>query len=208
MARRTPRVVIFTPTFGDKLRQETVASVGAQEFGGGFTYSIGRHNPYDYGDLRNVTAQYSVARELFLAGTADALMTVEHDMLIPPDALQQLWEVGAPVVYGVYLLRQGLVLNAQKLDGTFYAGRPTADVVEVAGVGLGCTLIRRPALERIAFRPDPRHGTCDATLAADCRQAGIRQMAHFGVACGHIQDNLVLLPYRDAETGMVQAWPT
>lgn len=201
-----PSLLVFTPTFGDHLRRETVDSVAALTFGGTLTHEIGRFNPYGDGDLRNVTAQYQRARDIFLDGDWDALLTVEHDMVVSGNAAQKLWDDGAGVVYGVYLLRQGLMLNARSLDGTFYRDKPLADAAIVSGVGLGCTLIRRAVLEAVEFRQDDTYGTCDVPFAEDCRAAGIAQIARFDVACGHILDNLILLPYRDAETGMVQAW--
>lgn len=207
-AKRAPKLFVFTPTYGDKLRPETVAGIEAQQFAGTLDYRIGRHNPYPDGDLRNVTAQYALARQLFLGGEWDALLAVEHDMVIPPHAAQTLYDSDGDVVYGAYLLRQGYVLNTRRMDGSVLGQRPPDDCAETPGLGFGCTLMRRSVLERIAFRPDPATGTCDATFAADCAAAGVRQVVRFDVACGHIVQGVVMQPYRDAETGLVQAWPT
>jgi len=43
----------------------------------------------------------------------DALLTIEHDMVIPPDALLKLLDTKADVVYGLYVFRsQPKTLNA------------------------------------------------------------------------------------------------
>lgn len=208
-----PRVLCYTPTYGDHLRPETVASVGRQQFDGKLLHVIGRHNPHPAPDLRNVALQFMLAREKALADDYDALWCVEHDMIIPSDGLAKLWDTGAPVAYGVYMLRHTYVVNARKVGpghGKSYSTDPDAlsdalvrGVVDVNGVGFGCTLVRREVLERVPFRPED-WSTSDVTFAADCRAADVRQVAHFGVLCGHIHNGVALWPLRDVETDMVQ----
>lgn len=193
------RVLCFTPTHGRLLRKETVASVKAQDWAGELVHEIGRRNPYPGRDMRNVLVQYEHGRALALAGGYDALWTVEHDMEVPPDALSALWATGAPVAYGVYLLRHGVqVVNAWEYSGDRNLGeslslRPARlrqalaqGVVRVSGVGFGCTLIRREVLARIPFRSgDEGTEAPDVPFAVDCLRANVLQVAHFGVLCGH-----------------------
>ena len=94
------KVLAFTPTYGSALRPETVASVTGQRWNGALVWVVGRCNPYPSPDLRNVFAQYRMARGWTLAGGYDALLTVEHDMVLPPDAVEKLVDAGAPVAYG------------------------------------------------------------------------------------------------------------
>jgi hypothetical protein len=209
----TPRVLCYTPTYGDALRPETVKSVGMQQWSGRMMHVIGRHNPHPAPDLRNVAAQFMLARDKALLDGYDALWCVEHDMIIPSDALGKLWDTGAAVAYGVYMLRHTYVVNARKLGaghGQSFSTDPDAladaircEVVPVNGVGCGCTLVRRDALERVPFRMEDGV-TVDVTFAADCREAGVAQVAHFGVLCGHIHNNVALWPLRDPESGLVQ----
>jgi hypothetical protein len=204
------KVLIFTPTFGDALRPETVASVRTQ-VAGKTKHEISRHNPYPGADMRNVLAQYERGRERALVGDYDALLTVEHDMLLPPDALQKLWDTGAPVAYGVYVLRHGAaVLNAWELIGQRNMGESLSihpdrlaramrqQVAPVSGVGFGCTLIRREVLERIRFRSGG-DGTeaPDMPFALDCLHSNTLQVAHFGAPCGHWDGKRWLYPYQD-----------
>ncbi len=208
-----PKLLIFTPTYGKLLRPETVASVRAQEFAGTVDYKIGRHNPYPGADMRNVCAQYIRARQLFLEGDWDALLAVEHDMVLPPGAAQALYDtrVGgelAPVVYGVYLLRHGTrVLSAWQYKGDRNLGMTLSlypdelrqarekRCVRVSGVGFGCTLFRRAVVEQIPFRYPVDGSAPDIPFALDCLHRGVPAYARFDVPCGHIEGGITLHPY-------------
>jgi hypothetical protein len=213
------KILIFTPTYGDAMRPETPASVKAQVFAGKVKHEISKHNPFPGQNMRNVLAQYERGRARALAGDYDALLTVEHDMLLPPDALQKLWDTGAPVAYGVYLLRHGVaVLNAWELVGPRNMGESLSlhpdrlaramrqQIVPVSGVGFGCTLIRREVLERIPFRSGG-DGTeaPDMPFALDCLHSDTLQVAHFGVLCGHWDGSGWLQPFTAGASARVRA---
>lgn len=204
-------VLIATATYGNAMRPETRTSVQAQVFAGQWRWYQSRHNPYPAPDRRNYLAQYEHIREKVLAEGYDAVLLVEHDMEIPPDALQKLWDTGAQVAYGVYLLRHGAnVLNTYEYIGeknvgeslTFSPRKMEAarkqGVVRVSGVGFGCTLIRRETLERVPFRSNEK-GTAapDVPFAQDVLAAGIESVAHFGVLCGHWQVYRMIYPFKD-----------
>ena len=165
----------------------------------------------------NVFRKYQQARTLALAGNYDALMLLESDMVIPPDAVTQLAALDAPVAYGAYVLRHGMnVWNAcVALDdfGGFFltdtivrenaphewnalqAGLP----FQVYGSGFGCLLLRRDVLQEIPFRNSlgARVGDyhVDWLFAADCNARGIRQMLNPRVVCGHVdEDGAILYP--------------
>jgi hypothetical protein len=134
-------LLIFTPTYNNGLRHETVASLVGQQTSHRIVWEIGRYNPYSGRDMRNVLAQYSTAREMCLRGPYDALLTVEHDMVIPPHAVAALCDTPAPVVYGTYPLRPEGVLNAWRYEGTaglgMSLGRPAYKVELLISRG-GC----------------------------------------------------------------------
>ena len=202
-------ILVFTPTCNDGPRPETVASVKGQSFTD-YVHEVSWHNPYPGRDMRNVVTQYQRAWGMALEGGYEALLTFEHDMTMSPNAVQRLYETDAPVVYGVYMLRHGTkTLSAWQHTGGRNLGMSLslypAELKryrqrgwgEVCGVGWGCTLIRRPVLERITVRQTGDGDAGDIAFATDCVRAGIRQIARFDVPCGHIEpDGNVLDPYR------------
>ena len=111
-----PNLLVFTPTWETGAGQyaihpECEAAIKAQRMGwpGQLDWCIGNENPYPIGDHRNVLAQYAKARALLLADDYyDALLTVEHDNVLPDAVVaRRMWETPADVVYAPYQLRHG-----------------------------------------------------------------------------------------------------
>jgi len=206
-------ILVFTPTIDDGLRPETGASIAAQKTDIPFVWEVSDHNPFPGQRAANIVAQYQHAFAMALAGDFDALLTVEHDMVIPPDAIDKLYSTDAPVVYGVYVLRHGMkVLNAWQYLGNSNMGMSLSlypqelreyrkrGWAQVSGVGWGCTLIRRPVLEQVIVRGD-NNDDGDLAFASDCSRAGFRMIARFDVPCDHIEpDGNILKPYQNGGT--------
>jgi len=212
------KVMVFTPTYEvkgvEQMRPETRASVEALRVPDGVTleWVIGRENPFPFATHRNVLHQYRRAREMALAGGFDALWTVEHDMVVPPDAVEKLRETEADVVYGVYLLRHGsYVLNAWEYIGEQNLGssltiRPAAmerameqGWARVCGCGWGCTWIARRVLERFEFHDDGGQNPAgDLAFAKDMIRNGVVCVARMDVACDHFDGELRLRPFGGA----------
>jgi hypothetical protein len=209
---------------------ETAESVRAEQarYPNKLDWVVSQHNPFPIGDLHNVLAQYRLGRERCLDGGYDALLTVEHDMLLPPGAVAELANTPGDVVYGVYRFRWGAtVLNACEYIDDQQRGAPLwmntsqaaearqAGVVQVSGVGWGCTLIPRATLERIEF-PErcEENPAFDLVFAERCLRAGLRLVANFRVLCGHrrtavdirntqrtdVQRSEILWPFRKTVT--------
>jgi hypothetical protein len=155
-------------------------------------------NPYDQPYL-NITHQYNKARQLTLDGGYDYLFTVESDMIIPPDTLKRLTAQSCGVAYGLYVFRHtqhnlSAYTAMEQLNGVSLSDDPErtrrewGKVINVAGVGLGCTLISHNTLRRIKFRlldDAPTKTACDWVFALDCQANGITQRCDLGVVCGH-----------------------
>lgn len=164
-----------------------------------------REGPNDKAEKNeNVLEQYQFARQLVLDEGFDALLTVESDMILPPDALIKLTGhllQGAEIAYGLYVFRHGLkrwsaYTEIRTTHGTSISEDPEfakaswGKVIEVQGVGHGCTLISRSALEQVEMRLLP--GTPwavapDWMMANDARIAGLRQVCDLSVVCGHME---------------------
>lgn len=191
------KILIFTPVknlYLNSLVAMHQFDVEDPLFGGEFelTWMQYRHNPSANGRV-NVVNAYNFARDVMLAGTWDALMTVENDIVPPKHALTNLVETNAAVAYGLYCYRgAGHTWNAARGGKHLSASRELARehwgyVVEVEGYGLGCALIRRHVLECLKLNindDDDLH--CDSNFARDLTAAGYRQVCDLGVRCGHI----------------------
>lgn len=150
-----------------------------------------------------IAAQYNEARRLVLEGGYDALLTVECDMLPPPNAIRRLRNCHADIAYGLYVLRRPpWEWNAYSvMEGMAAwplsrvperAAQEWGEVVDVDGIGLGCTLIQRKVLEAIRFRADGlihadgNRSYNDWYFAQDALAAGFTQRCDTSVICGHI----------------------
>jgi len=146
----------------------------------------------------NLTDKHNQVRQMVLDGGFDALLLVESDMIIPPDALQRLVSLPFDVSYGLYCERHKLhrwlaFFYIDEWAGVSYsqdnerAKAAWGNACETNGVGLGCTLIWRNVLEQIEFRSHPESKVADDWLfALDVKKAGFTQGHDFGVKCGHI----------------------
>lgn len=201
------KILVYCPTYYVKKKlaffEDSKASFDALLSPDGVTVDkvIGTDNPHKNGGHKNTLHQYQQARKQALDGGYDALVTFEHDMIVPADGLVKLWDTPADVVYGLYVLRHGsgvvnamrYVKNAPHLDSTLtnypdiYEKANAQGWIEVSGVGMGFTLIRRAVLEKVEFRAtDGDSYPPDWGLAVDCQKAGIKSVCRFDVKCGHI----------------------
>lgn len=155
----------------------------------------------DYSDpSRTVSHKYMDARAVFLAGTWEYMMCAEYDMIIPPDAMLKLAALGVDVAYGLYVFRHTFkngkrAWNAY-IDMTYPWGdsisnypedarKAWGQAIPVKGVGMGCTLIRRAAIEAVAFR-DNAGTSCDWPFAIEAEEAGLSQVCDLSTQCGHM----------------------
>lgn len=200
-------VLVYCPLRpGDpRAEPEAIASILDLDWSGPLEIVFGKEDrkrgPKDELEAnRNITRKYNTARNMALSGGFDALMTIEADMIVPPNALRRLSEVEADIAYGLYVSRHGRhpwltlskvtedVRGSQGLGETWEErSRMWGEVVETAGVGLGCTLIHRQVLERIQFRCEDKYIANDWYFSVDARAAGFSQKHDCSVVCGHIQ---------------------
>jgi hypothetical protein len=170
-----------------------------------------------------VTAKYEQARAIFLRTPEyDAMVCIEDDMIVPIDVFDRLTALvrdGADIGYGLYVFRHGLYPRKHRHWSAFTRletddaqsiaedpARATAafqagEVVPVAGVGLGCTIITGEVLATISFqRRGP--GCNDWYLALDAAKFGFDQRCDMGLVCGHMTlhpSPRILWPDPDAE---------
>ena len=161
-------------------------------------FSKGDNPFFDSNGRHNIAHNYEKARRWVIANDYDYLFTVEADMVIPPDALSKLLALDTDVAYGLYCFRNTSTWSAwTELDmehGRSIRKDPQeakaawGKVIPVAGVGFGCTLIRRNVLEQVTMHTDERYPSVhnDWVFAYDVQQAGFEQLCDLSVVCGHI----------------------
>ena len=212
------RLLVFTPTYGNAMRPECRASIEAQDFAGEWQWVIDDADPLPPPNHRNVLAKYQRARAMAMDGGYDALVTVEHDMVLPEYALTRLAATPGDVIYGTYVLRHGSnVLNLFKYTNGRNLGQSLSlhreDLAamrrvgqgRVAGVGWGCTLIRRHVLEAIPLHDDQGQNPAgDLAFAAECNRAGLMSIGLLDVACWHIEGDVWLYPWGETMAAMVE----
>ncbi len=214
------RLLGFTPTWIDEatgtdaLHPKCRASIGAQRIDANWQWIIGRDNPFPVPDFRNVLHQYQQARAEFLAGDWDALLTIEHDNVLPDDqAIQRMLDTPGDVIYAPYMLRHGSrVLSTWQYIGDRNLGMSLSNykdelqqardkvVHRVSGAGFGCTLIWRRVLEQIEFTgPSKRdNNACpDLRFAEDCLRKHFVSNGRFDVPVLHYSRGRWLLPFEE-----------
>ena len=154
-------------------------------------------------------------------------------MIIPADTVGLLQEAGADIAYGLYVWRHRIKRWNAYMTLNLWGGESVSynyngqdvdaawgKIIDVAGLGMGCTLIKRNVLEQIKFRlldgehswitdeykdefnklginPDRDRSEmiCDDwLLALDAQHYGFSQRANMNVICGHIAHDTVLWP--------------
>lgn len=224
------RILIFTPTWMDSVTGEdgihpACAALIERQRGVEADWHISADNPFPvYNEkhervyhYENVLHQYRQAREYFLAGAWDALLTVEHDNVLPDDgAVARLGETmaqtSAAVVYAPYLLRHSrpyLLSTFQWINhrnlGMSLSNYPRelrrarqANVWKVSGAGMGCTLFSRGVLEAIEFQASSKRNACpDLGFAEEALRRGFVSLARFDVPVAHYHGGAWLVPFQE-----------
>lgn len=197
-----PRILVVVAMH--QLCLETVQRTFVQDWDAPLDFLFLRGNTTD-DTYQAVTDKYNRARDQVLAGGYDAMLTIEADMIVPPDALTKLAALGADVAYGLYCWRHPPGLGLWNCYPVVSPNRGFSvtnipeearacwgQIAIVAGLGLGCTLIQRQVLEAGPFhhaeggrdRDIPVH--CDWMLSEDCQRLGFTQAMDLSVVCGHI----------------------
>lgn len=201
MAPKTPKVYA-----------RTVTSLFRLEWSGEMEIVFGREDEPRQSKYGNLAAKHNRARHMALDGGYDALLFVENDMILPPDALTKLAAVKADVAYGLYVNRHGWrkwlaytyiddLGGVSLSDDKDKARAAWGKVIDTVGAGMGCTLIRRNVLEHIWFRVPPGERAADDwQFAIDCQAAGFRQAHDLSVHCGHIVPGNAHILWPDAST--------
>jgi hypothetical protein len=210
------RVLVVTPLLRSPLVERTqyhpraLASILALRWTGQLDYYLPRGGDTSARGDVNVTRKYSDARCVALEGDYDAMLCAESDMIAPDDGLEKLAALDADIAYGLYCFRHQAHdwSAATELTRDHYrslsadpesARAAWGQTLDVKGIGLGFTLIRRRVFERLPFR-NWRGVSNDWALGVDAQAAGFRQVCDTSVVCGHfhLAERVTFWPDPDA----------
>lgn len=189
------RVLVVVPlgANANRIRTETVQSILSLEWPGvlDILWQYSGHGEKHFDDLAR---KFNAAAGVCRSGGYDAMCIIEYDMIVPADALLKLSVVDADVAYGLYcsrndaghrwLIAKHIEEHAIEWPDRDELLRYWGNIVPSSGVGTGCTFIHDDALDAITFRSGG--AAPDWYLAVDARRAGLKQVHHGGVVCGHI----------------------
>jgi GT2 family glycosyltransferase len=136
------------------------------------------------------TAREEAAKAL-LQGEYDSLLFVDSDMVVPPDLLIRLIEADKDIVSALAFRRTPgyepcIFKECSETDAKFYLDYPKG-LIEVEGVGMACTLIKRKVFETVPgpwFFPHKTLGE-DLSFCVRARKAGFKIFCDTELIVGH-----------------------
>lgn len=189
-----------TPTYAEKIR---AAGKEWEKNHSGKTFEvIHTPNPAESARERIVNGR-NLIRERVLSGNYDYFLSLEQDLVPPRDVIETLLSRKKDVVSATYLNRKtiangyrieimaGKYFNAEeKAKGVFrdvgFNDILPSQLMEVDYTGVGCVLIARNVLEKIAFRFNADTPHCDDMLfCMDAQRAGYQLFLDSHTWCKH-----------------------
>lgn len=211
------KLCVFVPAYRGQISAETfdtTHALGITLMQRGIPAFCATFSWFDIAELRNCILSYWYD----CMPDSTHLLMIDDDMGFEPELVLDMLAFGEPLVGGIYpmktLPRQWVVSGLDKPEvrgGAF---------VEVEGIGGGCMLIRRDAVDRLINHfPDHQHPD---VLIARIKQAGLKRTLTFfdqyRVAAGKVAEDIAFCHrYREAggrvwgaihhEITHVGAWP-
>lgn len=198
------RILIAVPTF-ENIYPDTFKSI--------YDLDVSRHEAqfefvrgYDCAKARNVISKMAVDRKV------DYVLMVDSDMVLPKDAVQNLLEDNAEVVYGYCARRSnGNVYNGLtsifRMNGensyteqAAYTGQEMKTFrengeykIQIHGAGMACALVKTDVFRRLKFPwfkwveyDQKRQLSEDLYFCSQCKKAKVPLYVDSRVECGHI----------------------
>lgn len=183
------KILVFIPSFRGQISAttfETSHALMSTLAAKGITASIATYSWYDIAELRNMVLSvwYDTMKE------STHLLFVDDDMGFPPQMVLDMLTLDEPVVGAIYPKR-GSPLDF--VGSGIEAAEYRAGFIEVEGVGGGCLLIRRDAVEAmLAYFGNEMIG--DYMVVGDLKAAGgcrtLRFFDQFHTAEGKMSEDI------------------
>ena len=147
-----------------------------------------------------IAASRNILRQKVLDEDYDYLLSLEQDVIPPPDVIEKLLEHKKKIVSGVYFAKYPmlgekvipLAFKEQKKEDKIKLVPLTEDEVfmgprlqKVIATGLGCVLIHKDVLKKISFRVEPMTFD-DQPFFYDAHRLGFEAFVDTSVKCKHL----------------------
>jgi len=135
---------------------------------------------------KNLIYKMEAARRIAITENYDYLFNVEHDNVIPKNALAVLAATGKDLISGIYRYRPSrkpdTPLMPEKKKGVCFEDSDLDTGVQPAHlIPWGCTLFSRDVFTQMAFTIG-----LDGEYTIKCEKTGIKRWVHTGVRVSHI----------------------
>lgn len=189
---------MLLPRVGDHIQtyERAMQSMLSQSFNGEIECYVQSGEPFAGPPHIRIALKYERARQLALEGGFDALWTIEYDMICNSNALAQLADTDGDIIYGLYCWRHyphrwNAYIYLDPYNGVSLSDMPEraregwGKNILVRGLGNGCTLFRRSALEQLTFTVRGQAAQ-DWYIALDAERQRLKQVCNTSVVCGHM----------------------
>ena len=165
-------------------------------------------SPFCEAARERIVKARNALRQRALEHGFDYFLSLEQDVIPPPDVIERLLRHGKEVVSGVYYTLLGDRLSPVAYRDSATPGRRQLVALEeveasrlmpVVQTGLGCLLIHRSVLKKVEFRyekEDALERFDDFWFCQDATQQGFQLFLDTGVKCRHL---FVKRPWRWSE---------
>lgn len=191
----TKRILLAIPT-AKNIEADTFKSIYDLDVPEGYEIDFQYFYGYNVEQVRNLIAHYAIHNGY------DYLFSVDSDIVLPSDCLRKMIEHDKDIITGVYIQR---IPNTHTIE--VYGVTPTggmahipyeeiegAGLVEVAGCGFGCVLVKRDVLVGIEYPHFVYQSAIDHkdTVSEDvyfcmkARDNGFRVWVDASILCDHL----------------------
>lgn len=148
------------------------------------------------------TARETAAKGILEDGTYSHLLFIDSDMVVPVDLITRLLDADKDIVSAlafkrVFPFEPCIFKTCTKKDATFYLDY-TKGLIQVAGTGMACTLIKREVFEKLSqpwFTPMENIGE-DLSFCVRAKDKGFQIWCDTELICGHITSEAVTEHHR------------
>lgn len=156
--------------------------------------------PFDESARQRIVDSRNILRQKVLDGNYDYFLSLEQDVIPPPDIIQRLLKHKKSIVSGIYFTYQennGINLGLRpvlwKKTGKNGLSIMTEKeffepgLIEVGACGLGCVLIHKDVLKKVNFRFGKEYdGFDDMWFCYDSFNSGFKIYADTSAKCKHL----------------------